>query len=90
MKCRFLARSFSSLSCFDETTCPLPSSAVGVRALNCPTVFWVRSPGQPLGAPGCRKYGAQTVDEMFNGFVFYVADDEQLNVNVDPKSGRAK
>lgn len=27
---------------------------------------------------------------MFNGFVFYVADDEQLNVNVDPKSGRAK
>jgi ABC-type oligopeptide transport system substrate-binding subunit len=36
------------------------------------------------------RYGAQTVDEMFNGFVFYVADDEQLNVNVDPKSGRAK
>jgi len=27
---------------------------------------------------------------MFNGFVFYVADDEQLNVTVDPKSGRAK
>jgi len=36
------------------------------------------------------RYGAQTVDEMFNGFVFYVADDEQLNINVDPKSGRAK
>ena len=34
--------------------------------------------------------GAQTVDETFNGFVFYVADGEQLNVNIDPKSGRAK
>ncbi len=33
-------------------------------------------------------YGAQTVDEMFNGYVFYVADDEQLNLNVDPKNGR--
>ncbi len=34
------------------------------------------------------RYGAQTVDEMFNGFVFYVADDEQLNLKVDPKTGR--
>ena len=34
------------------------------------------------------KYGAQTVDEMFNGFVFYVADDEQLNMKVDAKTGR--
>ncbi len=36
------------------------------------------------------RYGPQTVDEMFNGFVFYVADDEQLNLQVDPKTGRAK
>ena len=35
------------------------------------------------------EYGPQTVDEMFNGFVFYVADDEQLEVHVDPKTGRA-
>ena len=34
-------------------------------------------------------YGAQTVDEMFNGFVFYVADDEQLNLKVDPKTGQS-
>jgi len=36
------------------------------------------------------RYGAQTVDEMFNGFVFYVADEEQLNLKIDPRSGRAK
>ena len=36
------------------------------------------------------QYGPQTVHEMFNGFVFYVADDEQLNLQVDPKSGRVK
>ena len=34
------------------------------------------------------RYGAQSVDEMFNGFVFYVDDDEQLNINVDSKTGR--
>ncbi len=34
------------------------------------------------------RYGAQTVDEMFNGFVFYVADDEQLNLSINPKTGR--
>ena len=34
-------------------------------------------------------YGAQTVDEMFNGFVFYVADEEQLNLTVDPKTGQS-
>ncbi len=33
-------------------------------------------------------YGPQTVDEMFNGYVFYVADDEQLKIHVDPKTGR--
>ena len=33
-------------------------------------------------------YGLQTYDEMFNGFVFFVADDEQLNLNVDPTNGR--
>lgn len=35
------------------------------------------------------RYGPQTVDEMFNGFGFYVEDDEQLNLKVDPKTGRA-
>ncbi|MEZ5941441.1 MAG: redoxin family protein [Planctomycetaceae bacterium] len=34
------------------------------------------------------KYGLQTVDEMFNGFVFYVDHDEALQLNVDPKTGR--
>ena len=34
------------------------------------------------------RYGPQSVDEMFNGFVFYVDDDEQLNIKVDSKTGR--
>ena len=33
------------------------------------------------------KYGPQTWQEMMNGFVFYVAADEKLNLNVDPKTG---
>jgi hypothetical protein len=32
-------------------------------------------------------YGPQTYDEMFNGFVFWTNDDENLNLNVDPKTG---
>lgn len=32
-------------------------------------------------------YGQQSYDEMFNGYVFYVVDDEKLNVTVDPKTG---
>jgi hypothetical protein len=35
-------------------------------------------------------YGPQTVDEMFNGYVFYVDQDETLNIEVDPKNGRLK
>ena len=34
------------------------------------------------------KYGLQTADEMFNGFVFYTDTNEQLNVHVDAKTGR--
>ena len=34
-------------------------------------------------------YGAQTYDEMFNGYGFYVADDEQLNLTINPQSGAA-
>jgi len=34
------------------------------------------------------EYGPQTVDEMFNGFVFYVDNDEQLSIPVNPKTGR--
>ncbi|MFO0942236.1 MAG: redoxin family protein [Pirellulales bacterium] len=33
------------------------------------------------------RYGPQTVDEMFNGFVFYVDNDEDLNIKVNPKNG---
>jgi thiol-disulfide isomerase/thioredoxin len=33
-------------------------------------------------------WGLQSYDEMFNGFVFFVADDEDLNLTVDPKTGR--
>ena len=36
------------------------------------------------------RYGPQTVDEMFNGFVFFVADEEQLNLTIDPASGHVK
>jgi thiol-disulfide isomerase/thioredoxin/mono/diheme cytochrome c family protein len=35
-------------------------------------------------------WGQQTYDEMFNGFMFFVDDNEQLNLTVDPKTGRAK
>jgi thiol-disulfide isomerase/thioredoxin len=34
------------------------------------------------------KYGQQTQDEMFNGFVFYTDANEQLNLTIDPKTGR--
>ena len=33
------------------------------------------------------RYGPQTVDEMFNGFVFYVDPNEKLEMEVNPKSG---
>jgi hypothetical protein len=33
-------------------------------------------------------YGDQTYDEMFNGFVFWVYDDEELNLTIDPKTGQ--
>ncbi len=36
------------------------------------------------------KYGLQTADEMFNGFVFYTDTNEQLDVVVDPKTGRVE
>ncbi len=32
-------------------------------------------------------YGDQSYDEMFNGFVFWINDDEHLNLNIDPKTG---
>jgi len=34
-------------------------------------------------------YGLQTYDEMFNGYGFFVADDEDLNLTVNPKTGVA-
>jgi thiol-disulfide isomerase/thioredoxin len=34
-------------------------------------------------------YGDQSYDEMFNGFVFFVHDEDQLNIQVDPKTGWA-
>lgn len=36
------------------------------------------------------RYGPQTVDEMFNGFVFYVDPNEQLDFEVNAKSGVRK
>lgn len=33
-------------------------------------------------------YGPQTIHEMFNGFVFYVDQDEELSIRVDPTNGR--
>lgn len=35
------------------------------------------------------KYGLQTYHEMMYGFVFFVDADEQLNIRVDPKTGKA-
>ena len=32
-------------------------------------------------------YGDQSYDEMFNGFIFYVHDEDHLNIPVDPKTG---
>lgn len=32
-------------------------------------------------------WGQQTYDEMFNGFAFFVDDDQNLNLTVDPKTG---
>lgn len=34
------------------------------------------------------EYGPQTVDEMFNGFAFYVDNDQQLSIRVDPTNGQ--
>ncbi len=34
------------------------------------------------------KYGPQTVHEMFNGFVFFVNEAEDLNLDVSPINGR--
>jgi hypothetical protein len=34
-------------------------------------------------------YGDQSFDEMFNGFIFYVYDEDQLNLKIDPKTGHA-
>lgn len=33
------------------------------------------------------KNGAQTVDEMFNGFYIYTRNDEELNLKIDPNTG---
>lgn len=32
-------------------------------------------------------YGDQSYDEMFNGFIFYVHDEDHLNLKIDPKTG---
>ena len=34
------------------------------------------------------RVGLQTHDEMMEGFVFYTLDEENLNLNVDPRTGR--
>jgi hypothetical protein len=36
------------------------------------------------------KYGDQSQDEMLNGFVFYTDANEQLNLDIDPKTGKPK
>lgn len=35
------------------------------------------------------RYGQQTHEEMMQGFFFYTADDEDLSITVDPKTGHA-
>lgn len=34
-------------------------------------------------------YGDQSFDEMFNGFIFFVHDEDQMNLKIDPKTGHA-
>ncbi len=34
------------------------------------------------------EYGPQTIHEMFNGFAFYVDQDETLSIHVDPANGK--
>lgn len=34
------------------------------------------------------EYGPQTFHEMMDGYIFYVLDDENLNIQVDPKTGQ--
>jgi hypothetical protein len=34
------------------------------------------------------EYGPQTIHEMFNGFAFYVDQDETLSIQVDPANGK--
>jgi mono/diheme cytochrome c family protein len=36
------------------------------------------------------RYGRQTRQEMINGFFFYVDEHEDLKLEIDPKTGRAK
>ena len=33
------------------------------------------------------RYGPQSYDEMFNGYIFFTDDNEQLTLTVDPKTG---
>ena len=35
-------------------------------------------------------YGQQTYDEMFNGYAFFVDEHEELNIQVDPRTGYVK
>ena len=35
------------------------------------------------------RYGPQSYDEMFNGYIFFTDNDEQLTLTVDPKTGVA-
>lgn len=36
------------------------------------------------------RHGQQTADEMMYGFVFYLRADEQLNLDVDPRTGHVR
>jgi hypothetical protein len=36
------------------------------------------------------KYGQQTQDKMFNGYVFFTDANERLGLEVDAKSGRVR
>ncbi|MEC7583356.1 MAG: redoxin family protein [Planctomycetota bacterium] len=49
------------------------------------------SPSNPFNPdPGkVVRYGLQTVDEMMFAFAFYVLEDEELGLRVDPKTGHA-
>jgi hypothetical protein len=55
------------------------------------TAHFDNSPFNPFNPDSSKtvRFGQQTVDEMMYGFFFYTDRDEDLNLQVDPRTGHA-